>query len=98
MKTAPHIDPTEPAMSRLVYTDATGTVRCVSAQSLAALPIEFLSVLDELARNLQLALDCCAVFGGVPTPVALAILKNIEPAHTAIDLAVRNHRAGKAAD
>ena len=75
---------------RLVYTDANGSVHCVSPKALAALPSEFEDTLTELILNLQLALDCNATFGGIPTPVAMALLRNIEPAHAAIDLAVRS--------
>lgn len=77
------------APSRLVYTDQTGTVRCVSREAIRELPEEFSETLTALCHDLQLALDCIAVFGGVPTPVALAILRDIEPAHAAIDMAVR---------
>lgn len=77
------------AEDRLVYADQSGTVRCASAAALARLPEEFEPALTALAADLQLALDCIAVFGGVPTPVLLAILRNIEPAHAAIDMAVR---------
>jgi hypothetical protein len=80
---------------RAVYIDALGNARCISAQAIAAMPSEFGDVLTELCSNLQLALDCIGVFGGVPTPVALAILRNIEPAHAAIDLAVRTSRAAE---
>ncbi len=80
---------------RLVYTDTSGTVRCISGNALAAMPEEFGEVLTALCADLQLALDCINVFGGVPTPVALAILRNIEPAHAAIDLAVRSGRNQK---
>jgi len=47
-------------------------------------------VRGELPRvDLQLALDCIAIWGAIPIPVAKAILRNIEPAHAAIDMAIR---------
>ena len=80
---------------RLVYTDTNGSIHCISPAALAALPSEFEDALTELILNLQLALDCNATFGGIPKPVAMALLRNIEPAHAAIDLAVRNMTPAK---
>jgi hypothetical protein len=72
--------------SHLTYADARGQIRCVSPQAVAAIPAEFERVLDELCDEIRLALECIALFGGVPIPVARAILRRMEPAHAAIDL------------
>ncbi len=75
--------------NRLAYINQYGEVRCVSAKVVAEVPSEFDDCLRALCADMQLALDCIAEFGGVPLPVAKAILRNMEPALTAIDLAVR---------
>lgn len=84
---------------RVVYIDQLGDVQCVDGRAIAAVPTAFDGTLSALCNDLQLALDCIRVFGGMPVPVAKAILRNIEPAHTAIDLAVRTaNRAEKDAN
>lgn len=73
----------------LVYTDQHGKAQCVNAAALVELPSGFVATLLTLSVDLELAIDCLHIFGGVPVPVAKAILRNIEPARAAIDMAVR---------
>jgi hypothetical protein len=80
------------SQKRLVYVDSCGNPRFISPKAVAAMPSEFGDVLTELCDNLQLAIDCNLTFGGIPTPVALALLRSIEPAHVAIDMAIRSGR------
>ena len=61
---------------------------CLSGRGIARVPDEFSDVLKVLSDDLRLALECIQTFGGVPIPVAKAILRNIEPAHAAIDMAI----------
>ena len=75
--------------NRMVYIDQHGKPQCVSAKAVPAIPSEFGDCLKTLCADMQLALDCIDEFGGVPVPVAKAILRNMEPAHAAIDMAVR---------
>jgi hypothetical protein len=74
---------------RVVYIDHAGKAQCVSAKAVAKLPTSFDEALTTLCADIQLALDCIRLLGGVPIPVAEAILRNIEPAQAAIDMAVR---------
>ena len=76
-------------VSRVAYIDQFGDVKCVSAKGAKPIPSEFGDCLQTLCDDLQLALDCLKLFGGVPVPVAKAILRNMEPAHAAIDMAIR---------
>jgi hypothetical protein len=80
--------PTE-TRDRVVYIDQYGDVQCASSKLIAAIPSEFAEALTALTADLELALDCLRIFHGVPIPVAKAILRNIEPAQAAIDMAVR---------
>jgi hypothetical protein len=75
--------------NRLAYIDLHGNPQCASCKSLADVPSEFIGALKALHSDLELALDCLHIFKGIPLPVAKAILRNIEPAHAAIDMAVR---------
>jgi hypothetical protein len=75
--------------NRLAYIDSHGKPQCVSCKSLADVPSEFIGSLKALHSDLELALECLSIFKGIPLPVAKAILRNIEPAHAAIDMAVR---------
>jgi hypothetical protein len=77
---------------RIAYIDSRGNPQCVSCKSLADVPSEFNCVLNVLCTDLELALDCLRTFGGIPLPVAKAILRNMEPAHAAIDMAVHGRR------
>lgn len=77
------------SQNRMVYIDQHGNARCMSAKAISAMPSEFVDCLTALCADMQLALDCLDEFGGVPVPVALAILRNMEPALAAIDMAVR---------
>jgi hypothetical protein len=74
---------------RIVSIDQRGKLQCISAKAVAAVPSDFITVLNTLCNDMQLALDCLDQFGGVPLPVARAILRNMEPAHDAIDMCVR---------
>ena len=74
--------------NRLVYIDQHGDPQCVSAKAVLDAH-ELHDALSALAADMELALDCIRTFGGVPLPVARAILRNIEPAHAAIDMAIR---------
>jgi len=74
----------------LTYVDHTGQLACITASGGTLLiPAEFKDALQVLSNDLLLALDCIEAFGGVPLPVAQAILRNIEPTHTALDLAFK---------
>ena len=75
--------------SRLAYIDQDGRPQCVSAKAVSAMPTEFEGVLGALCADMQLALDCMEQFGGIPLPVAKAILRNFEPAKAAIDVCIR---------
>lgn len=75
----------------VTYMDANGDVACVTAEGgVLKIPAEFGGSLRTLDGDLRLALDCIEVFGGIPIPVAKAILRGMEPAHTAIDMAIKN--------
>lgn len=75
---------------RIVCLDENGDVKCVTAEGgVTQIPTEFKSALQALSADLQLALDCIDIFGGVPLPVVRAILCNMEPAQTALDLALK---------
>ena len=78
---------------RIAYIDANGP-QCIEAKGLVQIPAEFDEVLAVLYRDLGTALGCAQIFGGVPRPVAEAILRNLEPARCAIDLAVNRERKG----
>ncbi len=82
----------EDAQKRLVYIDVCGNARCISPKAVVPMPSEFGDTLIELCDNLQLAIDCNLTFGAIPTPVALAVLRSMEPAHVAIDMAIRSGR------
>ena len=82
-------------MTTFYFTDHTGNLRCADTKAFAPVPTEFCNVLIVLAADLQLALECIDAFGAVPIPVAEAILRNIEPAHAAIDMAVRAARTSE---
>lgn len=73
---------------RMVYLRGNMTPRCISASALALIPEELEEPLFAPVNDLQLAVDCIPVFGGVPLPVAHAILRNLEPARAAIHMAI----------
>jgi hypothetical protein len=75
---------------RLVYIDDKGKPVCVSANAIAAVPSCFSETLLALTADLDLAMDCLRLLGGIPLPVAKAILRNLEPAHAALDMAMRS--------
>jgi hypothetical protein len=75
-------------VSRIAYIDQFGDVKCLSPKAVNAIPSEFGDCLKALSADLQLAIDCIDMFGGVPVPVAKAILRNMEPAHAALDMAL----------
>jgi hypothetical protein len=75
---------------RVVSMDSRGRARCFDqAGGNVEIPTLFGCVLDDLAADLELAIECNRLFGVVPVPVAKAILRNIEPARAAIDMAIR---------
>ena len=74
---------------RIVYLDHRGKPQCVSTKAVSDMPVEFTGVLDALCADMALALECLKLYGGIPLPVAKAILRNMEPAHAAIDMCVR---------
>ena len=74
---------------RIVSIDGPGHARCFEGDQSVVIPSGFNCVLDDLAADLELAIECKDLFGFVPVPVAKAILRNIEPAHAAIDMAMR---------
>ena len=83
------VDPSERGCV-VTYVDAKGDVACVTAErGLIRIPVEFNGTLQTLDRDLRLALDCVEVFGGIPIPVLQAILRSIEPAQAALDMALR---------
>ena len=67
-----------PNTDRIVSIDAHGRARCINAGTAVEIPFLFGD-----------ALECKRLFGVVPMPVTKAILRNIEPAHAAIDMAIR---------
>ena len=81
------------AKDRFVYADASGNRHCVSGLGIADISPEFIDILRTLCGDLQVAVDCIGVWGGVPIPVAHAILRNLEPARAAVDLAIRTRSA-----
>jgi hypothetical protein len=64
-------------------------MQCYSTKAVGQLPSEFESALKAICADMELALDCLKIYGGIPLPVAKAILRNMEPAHAAIDMCVR---------
>jgi hypothetical protein len=70
--------------NRLAYIDAAGEPHCVSATACPQASVEFVESLDALARDLNLAADCVSLFQGVPRPVALALLRNLNRASAAV--------------
>ena len=44
--------------------------------------------LEVLASDMLLAIECVEIFGGIPRPVAEAIVRNIDPIVAAIDQAL----------
>jgi hypothetical protein len=81
------------ANDNLIYIDQRGELACVSPKAIAEISEQFNDVLVALSIDLQVALDCLHIWGGIPIPVAKAILRNIEPAHAAIDMAIRSSPA-----
>jgi hypothetical protein len=77
------------AESRLAYIDQHGRPQCVSPKAVAAMPSDFTDCFKALCNDMWLAIECLDQFGGIPLPVARAILRNMEPARAAIDLCVR---------
>ncbi|MGO8759338.1 MAG: hypothetical protein ACLQG3_14560 [Terracidiphilus sp.] len=76
---------------RVAYIDANGDAACITREGgVAEVPREFSTTLRTLCSDLELALDCIEVFGGVPLSVARAILRNIDPAQAALDLAFKS--------
>ncbi len=76
-----------------VYVNGAGELRCVENHGCIQIPEEFSTVLPALAGYLALAQECIELLGGIPKPVAQAILRNLEPARAALDLALRGaHR------
>ena len=86
---------------RMPYIDANGDMRCVTRSgALVAIPAEFKDTLQTLRCDIELALECIQVWGGVPLPVAKAILRGMDQAVAAIDLGLKSRppaAAGKAA-
>lgn len=81
---------------RLVYTDRVGDVACITRHAgIARIPAEFRPDLLALSGDLCFALDCMAAFGGIPVPVAKAILRNLDSAQTAIDLGLKSGKAAR---
>lgn len=80
---------TDKLASRLTYINAQGKPQCVSCKAIAGVPSEFIGTLNALCADMELALECLEQFGGIPVPVAKAILRNMEPAYAAIDICVR---------
>jgi len=78
-----------PNTDRIVSIDAHGRARCINAGTAVEIPFLFGDALTNLAADLELAIECKRLFGVVPMPVTKAILRNIEPAHAAIDMAIR---------
>jgi hypothetical protein len=77
---------------RMVYIRMGGEPGCMTAKDTVKFPAEFERNLKALADDLSLALDCVAIFGGIPIPLAKAILRNIEPVTAALDLAIKSQR------
>jgi len=79
--------------SDFMYFDAEGALRRVSGPGIAEVPSEFSGVLEKLWINLRLAQDCLLTFDGIPVPVAHEILRNLEPVHVALDMAIKDAAA-----
>jgi hypothetical protein len=75
--------------NRMVYMDENGAAQCVVSKALVTIPSEFGDVLTTLDANIQLALACIETWGAIPIPVARAVLRSLEPARAALDLAIR---------
>jgi hypothetical protein len=77
----------------ITYRNANGKIVEMNFHAVVQIPANFYSALNLLINDLQLALDCIDLLGAMPVPVAKAILRNIEPAQAAIDMAVRRAKA-----
>jgi hypothetical protein len=65
--------------------------KCVTIPGgLVEISPEFTGALTEISDDIYLALEYIELFGGVPKPVAQAILRNLGPVETAIDMALRS--------
>jgi hypothetical protein len=80
---------TDQTSNRMVYINEQGKAQCIVLKSEATIPVEFGDVLKEVCADMELALACIDLWGCIPLPVAKSILRNIEPAHAAIDMAIR---------
>jgi hypothetical protein len=68
-----------------------GKMHCAES---VTIPAGFFKTLDALADDMRLAIECISIFGGVPVPLAKAILRNIDPAIAAINMALKSRDQG----
>jgi hypothetical protein len=62
---------------RLVYIDRVGVPHCATCEGTIPAPPGFVDQLTALRNDIDLAVDCIGIFGGVPIPVKQAICKNL---------------------
>jgi hypothetical protein len=85
---------------RLAYVDSNGDMKCVTrSASVVAIPAEFRDALRRLRSDLDLALECIELWGGVPVPVTRAILRGTDQTIAALGAGLKSSAAapGKAA-
>jgi hypothetical protein len=62
----------------MVYIDSRdATPHCATCEGIVATPPGFSGELNALIGDLQLALDCIAIFGGVPIPVKQDLVRKM---------------------
>lgn len=82
---------TSPLSNRLVWIDEAGEPTCITIHGgIAKIPAEFGETLTAMCDDLALAEECVALFGGVPIPVAKAILRHMDLARAVLGLIVNN--------
>jgi hypothetical protein len=55
---------------------------------------KFIAALDKFSANAALAADCVAAFGGIPAPVAKAVLRSLESAQASLRSLLQASGAG----
>jgi hypothetical protein len=68
----------------LVSIDRKGQPYCAAADALVHGTPDLSAALDEWSTNSALAVDCVTLWGGIPLPVAKAMLRSLELLHTAL--------------
>jgi hypothetical protein len=79
---------------RIAYVDGNGDAKCIVRQAgLVKIPAEFKDALRMLRCDLELALECVDLWGGVPAPVAMAILRGQDLVVAALDMGLKSGKA-----